>query len=303
MISLICTTEPSRIDWLPQFVRHYRNLGVEKFLLSLQTEPDLDPALREGYRAQFQTVLAALGIPQAFFLETSFDAFAIRDHHDAIQDAHTSPDDWIVWCDSDEFQLYPLPLRQMIERWKSSGYSYVNGLMLDRIARDGSLPRFDPSISASEQYPLICLFAVEVGNSLTRKVTVGRGDVYLSRGNHFLASEAPAMLTDAARLRLAAARPQDELTCPKSWVQIHHFKWDASVLDRLRFRLTPQWRAKCSWWQESDKMLSYFEAHGGRFDLADLKIIDVPENLLMILEDEEPGTERASSPAVEALPL
>jgi hypothetical protein len=285
MIALICTTEPSRIEWLPQFVRHYRSRGVERFFLSLQIEPDLDPALREGYRAQFEQTLAALGIRQSFFLEKSFDAFAIRDHHDAIQDAYISPGDWIVWCDSDEFQSYPLPLPKMIERWEASGHSYVKGLMLDRVAADGGLPRFDPMTSVWEQFPLICLFAIDVGKSLIRKVTVARGDVFLCRGNHFLARGAPAMLTEAARKRLAAV-PARDLTCPDAWMQIHHFKWDASVLDRLRFRLSPQWRAKCPWWTESDKLLDYFEARGGHFDLNDLKLLDVPKDLMLIIDDK-----------------
>jgi hypothetical protein len=41
VICLICTLEPCRIDWLPQFVAHYRAQGVERFLLTLQIEPGL----------------------------------------------------------------------------------------------------------------------------------------------------------------------------------------------------------------------------------------------------------------------
>ena len=281
MISLISTAEPLRIRWLPQFVRHYRALGVDRFFLSLQLEPDEDPALKRGYKAQFRETLAALGIEEAFFLEKSFDAYVVRDHHDEIQDKYISPDDWVVWCDSDEYQAYPRPLAEMVAKWESEGCDYVNGLMLDRVAADGSLPRFDPSVSVWEQFPIACTVAGEVSDVLQRKIAMARGDVFISRGNHFLACAAPAMLTPTSTKRLAERPP---VRTPKpfaNWVQIHHFKWDANVIELLRFRLTPQWRAKCPWWVESGKLLDYFEGNGGRFNLDDLKVMDVPNNVLL----------------------
>jgi hypothetical protein len=285
MISLISTMEPARINWLPQFVRHYRARGVERFFLSLQIEPDIDPALRQGYRAQFERTLAALGIDQAFFLEKSFDAFVIRDHHDAIQDTYIAPDDWIVWCDSDEFQVYPRPLPELTQKWMADKFDYINGVMIDRVASDGGLPRFDPMTSVWEQFSIACGFALEVGSALARKVAIARGDVYLSTGNHFLAQDAPRMSTPTAARRLAAARLR-ELRQPDAWVQIHHFKWDATVLERLRFRLSPQWRAKCPWWVESDRMLNYFDGNGGRFKLADLRLVDFPKDSLLAFKAE-----------------
>lgn len=288
MIALISTTEPMRIRWLPQFVRHYRALGVDRFFLSLQLEPDEDPALARGYKAQFRETLAALGIDEVFFLEKSFDAYVTRDHHDAIQDEYISADDWVIWCDSDEYQTYPLPLGEMVARWNKDGFDYVNGLMLDRVTEDGSLPRFDPSVSVWEQFPIACTIAVDVSNVLQRKVAASRGDVYVSRGNHYLASAAPAMLTPAAEKRLAA-RPLSRVLAPfPNWVQIHHFKWDAHVIELLRFRLTPRWRAKCPWWVESGRLLEYFERNGGRFNRRDLRVLDFPRDMLLAgLEDRQ----------------
>lgn len=280
MISLISTTEPTRIHWLPQFVRHYRALGVDRFFLSLQIEPDLDPALKRGYKAQFRETLAALGVEEVFFLEKSFDAYVIRDHHDAIQDKYVAAEDWIIWCDSDEYQTYPRRLDEMIAKWNRDGIDYINGLMFDRVAEGGWLPRFDPSTSVWEQFPIACTVASDVAEILPRKIAAARGDVALSTGNHFLADAAPRMSTPTAVRRLAA-RPQRRLKPLPLWVQVHHFKWDASVLDRLRFRLTPQWRAKCPWWVESDKLLTYFESNGGRFNLEDLKVVDVPRGVLL----------------------
>src|SRR5215472_11849280 len=60
VIILVCMLEPCRIDWLPQLVAHYRGLGVERFLFSLQLEPDAAPPEKERHRATFEQTLAAL---------------------------------------------------------------------------------------------------------------------------------------------------------------------------------------------------------------------------------------------------
>jgi hypothetical protein len=42
------------------------------------------------------------------------------------------------------------------------------------------------------------------------------------------------------------------------------------VVERLRARLTPAFRAKCPWWVESQRMLDYAASHGDRIDPADV---------------------------------
>jgi hypothetical protein len=60
MIALICTMEPYRIAWLPQFVRRYHALGVERFLLSLYVEPSAGQSARDREFARFRETLAFL---------------------------------------------------------------------------------------------------------------------------------------------------------------------------------------------------------------------------------------------------
>jgi hypothetical protein len=96
--------EPCRIAWLPQFVAHYRGLGVERFLLSLQLEPNAAPAEKERHRTKFKQTLAALDIDEAHYWEQPFDSIGAAAHNRALQQQKISPGDWVLWCDSDEFR-------------------------------------------------------------------------------------------------------------------------------------------------------------------------------------------------------
>jgi hypothetical protein len=266
MIHLICTVEPARMDWLPQLVAHYRALGVEQFLFSLQQEPTVDEAERDAHFARFTACLHSLGCDQAFSLVAPYDTWALRRHHDGLQNRFVAANDWVVWCDSDEFQLYPLDLPTLTAECASKHISMLRGVMLDHVAADGSLPRFDPARSVWEQFPLCCNVTVALARAETRKVVLSRGDIRVTVGNH-------------------SVQPGETYTTAKGWVQIRHFKWHAGVLELLAFRTQPEWRAKCYWWVESQRLLDYFTAHGGRFNLSDLQAIPLNGSQLMAIPE------------------
>lgn len=258
--------EPTRIDRLPQLVAHYRALGVERFLLALQTEPELPAAERDGHRARFAETLAALGIADASYLEQTYTAPAMAKHQAELQRQHATADDWIVWCDSDELQAYPAPLAQMAANAAAAGVEFLRGVLIDRIAADWSLPPFDPATPMGTTFPRTCFVHDAVAGSNRRKVAFARGDIRISGGHHHPVSDRP-------------------LTTMREWVQVHHFKWDASLIERLEFRLRPAFREACPWWVESKRMLDYYAAHGGRFDPADVEEIRIADaGLLTIAE-------------------
>ena len=114
MIHLICTFEPRRISFLPQFVEHYSLLGVEAFHLSVQLEPNLSPVAREAAKSASSAVLAPYNILLASALVQPFNSHNLRIHHDAIAAAECAMDDWIVWADVDEFQVYPGEFKSLL---------------------------------------------------------------------------------------------------------------------------------------------------------------------------------------------
>jgi hypothetical protein len=257
MIFLISTLEPMRIDGLPSWIAHYRALGVERFLLTLQTEPDLPEADRDRERTRFASVLASQGIAARNFLVAGFTATALREHQDALQREHVSPRDWVIWVDSDEYQLYPAPLADLASWAEKQGVNLFRGVMIDRVAADGELPARDERISIWQQYPIACFLPTRLGGGERQKITFARGDLKLSNGNHYVRA---GMLAQTIG----------------KWTQVHHFKWDRTVRERLAFRLLPAFRAHSPNWQESQRALDYFDAHDGRFDRDDLRALDLP---------------------------
>jgi hypothetical protein len=257
MIMLICTLEPARLGWLPQFVRHYRALGVERFLLTLQLEPTAPAREQDLHRAAFNEMLVRLEIATAFVWIHTWDGPSMAAHQRSLQRAHVASDDWVVWCDLDEFQVYPEPLREMVARCETEGADYVRGVFIDRVAEDGSLPGFDPQRSIWDTFPRACNVTGALARANPNKVALARGSVLVFGGKH-------------------EVKDGRDLKPMEGWIPVHHFKWDASVLERLRYRLSPEWKAKCPWWTESQRLLDYFERNGHRFNLADLPVWQPP---------------------------
>lgn len=252
MLHLIATAEHTRVAWLPQFVEHYRELGVERFHLSLHVEPGTarDAAARAVRSAE--EILGGMGIALFAVVICPFDSDAFRAWHDEAQAQRTAPGDWIVWADSDEFQIYPAPLPEMIRRAEREGYDFFRGIMIDRVAADGALVDFDASRPVWEQYPRRCRLTRDVALACDIKTPCARAEIVMLGGNH---------------------GPEDETgwtECP-DWAEIHHFKWDSTVVRRLRRRLEPDWKERCFWWTESARLLDHIERHGGRIDTAALE--------------------------------
>lgn len=256
MINLICTLEPTRIDWLPQFVAHYRSLGVDRFLLSLQQEPAVAAETRLAQRMRFEHALRGLGVPQSFELIESYDSASVCRHQQRIADQFVGKGDWIVWCDSDEFQVYPLSLGAVVDSCLTQGIEAIPGILVDRIAADGGLPDFDPSQSLWEMFSRPCNITGNIAHGTVDKVVFARGDIRLRPGNH---------ATEDPKTKFAAQA-----------IPIHHFKWHAGVLAHLRFRLEPAWKRKCFWWIESQHLLDYLSRNDMRFKLDDVPVIVLP---------------------------
>jgi hypothetical protein len=250
MIALLCTMETSRIPWLPQLVQHYRGIGVERFLLTLQLEPEAVAAAKDRDYALFRETLAALGIHEGWRWEHVFEDGPLMAFQYALRDEHTKPGDWIVWCDSDEFQVYPAPLAEMIRQSDAAGVDYVRGVFVDRVAEDYGLAVFDAGTPVWKTYPRTCNVTQALARGDVRKVVLTRAGLQVSGGKHLLHN----------------AENHKTFT---GWVQVHHFKWDALVIERLRHRV----EIKYHWWAECQRLLDYFVANDMRFRPSDVPTV------------------------------
>jgi hypothetical protein len=244
MIYLICTLEPVRIPFLRQFVEHYIHLGVERFLLSLQVEPDFDPEAIATFRDDANAVLRPFGVELNGVLVRPFSSLALREHHDELQRRFCRDTDWIVWADIDEFQVYPGDFKTLIGLAESYAIDYFRGFFVDRVAEDGKVKAFDPDESIWTQFPRQVRVLGPLTPGMIHKVTCARGNVFITRGNHFPENDTP-------------------LRYYSEPVDVHHFKWDLTVVSRLSRRLQPDYQAFSPWWVESKAVIDFIESNGG----------------------------------------
>jgi len=267
MIVLICTVEPRRLNLLPQLIAHYRQLGVERFLFTLHLDPAADPAANEQGRETFHRILEHFDIGDRFYFTDAFDSDAFYGHKDKLQETLVADSDWIVWVDSDEFQLYPKPLPAIIKELEAHNIDFLRGVLIDRVGPEGTLPAFNPARPIWQQYPLACTITRHIAGGTTYKVALARGWLQVTFGHHL-----PAIMEtgNAPPLRQASAARR-ALKTLKTHVQVHHFKWESGVIDRLRERITPQMKADHAHWVESQRLLNYFKANNLRFNPSDIR--------------------------------
>ena len=146
-------------------------------------------------------------------------------------------------------------MRRILAQADQMGALYISGELVDRVARSGMLVPLDPHKSIWPQYPIGCDLTSRVLKGYSHKVAAAKGNVRLMPGNHEVSSGS------------------DPWRWAPELIAIHHFKWDDTVVKRLSSRLTPDWKARCSWWRESERCLSFIQ-NQCKLDLTILRTFD-----------------------------
>lgn len=177
----------SALDTLPQWMEHYRALGVTEIrtLVSLHQAPGLPDRLR------------GLGVPVTRTTQTPPDhplrLPALR------RFIRAGRPDWYLKADPDEFQEYPLPLPELIPQLDEAGHNVLLGKLVDHCHASGEIVPFDTAIPIATQFPARSQVPAGLA-SVRRKVMLARGDVRLRQtGAHAALGERPAPLRGTVR--------------------------------------------------------------------------------------------------------
>jgi hypothetical protein len=242
-----CTVVGGRnVDLLPRLLRHYRYLGVNgRWLVHVHMSHPTDPILET-----VGTVLEEHDIEAATPI---VGPWLHRVNPGVIQRARSLyPGDWCVIADHDEFQVYPAPLSEIVDFCEDRGYECVVGDFLDRVGENGTLPAVAERGSLWECFPLGGFVTRAILGEASPKVVLAKGNVVVGWGNHYA--------------HRGIACPAGVLDVP-----VHHFKWDASVIERLadRCALYTEERETCA-----DESLAFLEhlRREGRFDVDDPRL-------------------------------
>ena len=139
------------------------------------------------------------------------------------------PDDWWIVADDDELHVYPKPINELIEDCEENGYKFITGAFLDRIGENGRFPKILPFDDSDiwEEFPLAGSFRYPISNACPNKTVVMKGNIQVTNGQHYAMISGEDTYGD---------RWMNDLRYPVGdcFIQVHHFKWDITVIGRLR---------------------------------------------------------------------
>ena len=197
--------------------------------------------------------------------------------------------DWVVYADSDElhdlgwsgpYRTVPALGRKLTEM----GMNAMHGIMVDRIAEDGSLPPVrgeEKAGTLADQFPIECRITQRVAKAgCLGKVVMAKAYLALGPGAHWLIARGGCPPGQASReccfpRRIQWFLTRDEFSdcCPEfaRWmprqVKVNHFKWYEGVIPRLERRRNVYRSLKNNVWLESQRLLDHLGNHSGRFCL------------------------------------
>jgi|TARA_R110002074_G_scaffold322238_6_gene492759 hypothetical protein len=174
------------------------------------------------------------------------------------------PDDWWIVADDDEFHLYPKPISELIEDCEGNGYKFITGAFLDRIGEGGKFPLINDDSDIWKEFPLVGSFRYPVSNACPNKTIVMKGDIQVTNGQHYAMVNGKDTYGD---------RWMNDLRYPTDdcFIQVHHFKWDVSVISRLKD--VSRKKESYTFHEEYKKMFDYILDNFGTIDITDKRFM------------------------------
>jgi hypothetical protein len=221
---------------LPDMLRHYQALGVTSFHVHIHASDQDDPIIEQVYQAALRFGIEVASLTIAPWSEC-INPMLYRISRQKW------PDDWFIMADQDEFQHYSDPVSEVARYCEGHNYDYVEGCVVDRVAKSGMLEPVLPDIALPGQFPIGVLLSGALLGSVINKVVLCKGRVKVGPGQHFAHSGAG---------------------CPISefYVPVFHYKWVADLLTRLHARIVEQQYLGEGLWQENARFLNHYLQHG-----------------------------------------
>ena len=204
---------------LHHMLRHYQHNVKEIFVVLYAHHKD-DPVIEEG-----KQILEKFNLkPYKIAIEEAFNWERVTELYN--ETTSLKPDEWWIVSDDDELQLYSKPTYQIIDECEDNGWEFVTGGFLDRIGEDGKFPKITEDCDVWKEMPNAGFFRYPLSRAEANKVTMLKGKHNVVPGQHFVQFEDGSTSWGKSHpLRYPVE---------KNFTQVHHFKWDYSVLQRLK---------------------------------------------------------------------
>ena len=174
------------------------------------------------------------------------------------------PDEWWIVSDDDELHTYPKPVDVLIDECEEFGYKFITGAFLDRIGEGGRFPQIHDDSDIWTEFPLAGTFRYPISDACPNKTVIMKGDIQITNGQHYAMIDGQDTYGD---------RWMNDLRYPVGgcFIQVNHFKWDVSVLSRLKEVAFEKKDYTYHW--EYKKMFDYIMDNMGRIDINDSRFM------------------------------
>ena len=204
---------------LYHMLQHYSPI-VDNFYVNIYANYENDPIIEEA-----TSICSELGIePHKVWIEKPFNWDKVTEIYN--ETISLKPDDWWIVADDDELQVYSKPIQDIIDECEENGWEYVRGGFIDRIGEDGNFPKITKESDIWKEMPNAGFFRYPLSWAEPNKVTLLKGTQKVVSGQHFI------QFKDGTTS--CGIKTELEYPIEKNFTQVHHFKWDYSVLDRLQ---------------------------------------------------------------------
>ncbi len=239
----LVTVVGSDVELLPHMLAHYAGFGFDSLLVNVHLEKYDDPLLArvQEISTEFGAEICSVFVGKWLQCVNPFLYRYTR---------RQKLSDWFVLADVDELQIYPEDIRSFLTRMDHLGFDFVEGCMIDRVARHGDFPEIVRDKTIWEQFPLAGLITYPVLRANILKVVAAKGFVELAPGQHFALN--------------GRGSPRDEFYIP-----VHHFKWCKGIVRRLKKRAEFYKLYDEPIWSESQRFVEYYDQHNGKIDVSD----------------------------------
>jgi hypothetical protein len=206
---------------LPHFIKHYQHQVDEINIAVYETDmyPLLGNEISQIIGNQDNVKIVKV------IKDRVFDWERVTQLYNFIKSQ--KPNDWWVIADIDELHLYSNDnLRYLVDNCEKYGYQLVRGGFIDRIGEDGDFPEIKDETSLFDQFPNAGFFRYPMSKACPNKVCVMKGHIELTSGQHY------AKINGQTTWRWQGWN--HPLINPHSYVQVHHFKWDSTSIERIQ---------------------------------------------------------------------
>jgi hypothetical protein len=207
-------------ELLPHFIKHYQDKVDEINIVVYETDmyPLLGNEISQIIDNQNNIKIVKV------IKDRIFDWEKVTQLYNFIKSE--KPNDWWVIADIDEFHVYPDLLCNVISNASKSGWDIIRGGFIDRIGPDGEFSELQPDIDIFKQYPNMGFFRYPLSKACPNKICVVKGYVELTSGQHY------AKIDGYTTWKWQGWN--HPLINPYTFVQVHHFKWDATCIERIK---------------------------------------------------------------------